>query len=44
MEGLIPMSILVEQVLNMVGVYNGIVRLRQQVKNAWSLIDVQLKW
>ena len=26
-----------------VGLYNGLVRLRQQVKNAWSQIDVQLK-
>jgi LemA protein len=27
----------------MVGLYNGLVRLRQAVKNAWSQIDVQLK-
>lgn len=26
-----------------VGLYNGLVRLRQAVKNAWSQIDVQLK-
>jgi len=26
-----------------IGMYNGLVRLRQQVKNAWSQIDVQLK-
>jgi LemA protein len=26
-----------------VALYNGLVRLRQQVKNAWSQIDVQLK-
>jgi LemA protein len=26
-----------------VGLYNGLVRLRNQVKNAWSQIDVQLK-
>ncbi len=26
-----------------IGLYNGLVRLRQQVKNAWSQIDVQLK-
>ena len=26
-----------------IGIYNGLVRLRQQVKNAWSQIDVQLK-
>ena len=26
-----------------IGIYNGLVRLRNQVKNAWSQIDVQLK-
>jgi LemA protein len=26
-----------------VGVYNGLVRARNEVKNAWSSIDVQLK-
>jgi len=26
-----------------VGIYNGLVRLRNAVKNAWSQIDVQLK-
>ena len=26
-----------------IGAYNGLVRLRQEVKNAWSQIDVQLK-
>ena len=26
-----------------IGVYNGLVRLRNQVKNAWAQIDVQLK-
>ena len=26
-----------------VGIYNGLVRLRNQVKNAWAQIDVQLK-
>ncbi len=30
-------------VMVLVGMYNGLVRLRQQVKNAWSQIDVQLK-
>ena len=29
--------------LFVVGIYNGLVRLRNQVKNAWSQIDVQLK-
>ncbi len=30
-------------VLFVVGLYNGLVRLRNQVKNAWAQIDVQLK-
>jgi LemA protein len=30
-------------VMAVVGVYNGLVRLRNQVRNAWSQIDVQLK-
>jgi len=30
-------------VLWFVGMYNGLVRLRNQVKNAWAQIDVQLK-
>ncbi|MBD3162190.1 MAG: LemA family protein [Candidatus Eisenbacteria bacterium] len=30
-------------VLYAIGLYNGLVRLRQQVRNAWSQIDVQLK-
>jgi LemA protein len=30
-------------VLAVIGIYNSLVRLRQQVKNAWSQIDVQLK-
>ncbi len=35
--------ILVIIVLAFVGIYNGLVRLRNQVKNAWAQIDVQLK-
>ncbi len=30
-------------ILMFVGTYNGLVRLRNQVKNAWAQIDVQLK-
>ncbi len=41
--GLVVLAILVVLVLWMVGMYNGLVRLRNQVKNAWSQIDVQLK-
>jgi len=29
--------------LMFIGIYNGLVRLRNQVKNAWAQIDVQLK-
>jgi LemA protein len=30
-------------VLWLIGIYNGLVRLRNEVKNAWAQIDVQLK-
>ncbi|MEK7643364.1 MAG: LemA family protein [Patescibacteria group bacterium] len=36
-------GILVLAILYVVGSYNGLVRLRQRVKEAWSTIDVQLK-
>ncbi len=35
--------VLVVPVLLFIGIYNALVRLRNQVKNAWSQIDVQLK-
>ena len=41
--GLIVLAGLVMIVLWGAGAYNGLVRLRQEVKNAWSQIDVQLK-
>jgi LemA protein len=40
---IIVLGILVLLILWVVGMYNGLVRLRNQVKNAWSQIDVQLK-
>lgn len=40
---IIVLGILVVLVIWIVGMYNGLVRLRNQVKNAWSQIDVQLK-
>jgi LemA protein len=40
---LIILGILVVVVLLVVSIYNGLVKLRQQVNNAWSQIDVQLK-
>ena len=40
---IIVLAILVILIFWVVGMYNGLVRLRNQVKNAWSQIDVQLK-
>jgi LemA protein len=40
---LVFLGVIVLLVLWLVGLYNGLVRLRNQVKNAWSQIDVQLK-
>jgi len=40
---LIILAVLVLGFLFIVGMYNALVRLRNQVKNAWSQIDVQLK-
>ena len=37
------LAIVAAAALWLVGMYNGLVRLRNQVKNAWSQIDVQLK-
>ena len=41
--GLVILGIVVLLVLILVGIYNGLVRARNQVKNAWAQIDVQLK-
>ena len=40
---LIVLGVLVIIIFWIFGIYNGLVRLRNQVKNAWSQIDVQLK-
>ena len=40
---LIILAIIFVIVLWLIGIYNSLVRLRNQVKNAWSQIDVQLK-
>ena len=40
---LIIVGVLVLFVLFVIGIYNSLVRLRNQVDNAWSQIDVQLK-
>ena len=39
----IVLGIIVILVFFVIGVYNSLIRLRNQVKNAWSQIDVQLK-
>lgn len=43
MVGLIILGIIVLLVLWFIGIYNSLIRLRNQVDNAWSQIDVQLK-
>ncbi|MCJ7653859.1 MAG: LemA family protein, partial [Dehalococcoidia bacterium] len=39
----IVIGIIVILIFVFIGIYNGLVRLRNQVKNAWAQIDVQLK-
>jgi LemA protein len=43
MVTIIVLAVIVLIVIWIIGMYNGLVRLRNQVKNAWSQIDVQLK-
>ena len=43
MEWIIVLIVLVVLVMWIIAMYNGLVRLRNQVRNAWSQIDVQLK-
>jgi LemA protein len=43
MAWLIVLVIIVVIVLAVIGIFNALVRLRNQVDNAWSQIDVQLK-
>jgi LemA protein len=43
MVALIILAIILILVFIMIGMYNTLVRLRNQVQNAWSQIDVQLK-
>jgi LemA protein len=40
---LVVLAIVVLLLVWMVGIYNGLVRRRNEVKNAWAQIDVQLK-
>jgi LemA protein len=37
------LAIIVIIISSLIGIYNSLIRLRNQVKNAWSQIDVQLK-
>lgn len=39
----IALGVIAVIILFLIGTYNGLVRLRNQVKNAWAQIDVQLK-
>jgi len=39
----IALGVLAVLVIALIAVYNGLVRLRNEVKNAWAQIDVQLK-
>jgi LemA protein len=43
MEWIIVLLVVVVLAMWVISLYNGLVRLRNQVKNAWSQIDVQLK-
>ncbi len=43
MAGLVLLVVVVAVILWVVAAYNGLVRMRQEVKSAWSQIDVQLK-
>ena len=43
MAGWIALGVVVVVGFSFVGIYNALVRLRNQVKNSWSQIDVQLK-
>jgi len=40
---IIVVAVLVLLIIFVIGVYNALIRLRNQVNNAWSQIDVQLK-
>ena len=40
---LIPLLVIAIIVVAFIGIYNALIRLRNQVRNAWSQIDVQLK-
>ena len=39
----ILLAVIIFLIIYIIGIYNGLITLRNQVKNAWSQIDVQLK-
>ena len=39
----VVLAVIVLIIFFIIGIYNSLVRLRNQVKNAWAQIDVQLK-
>ena len=41
--GIIIAVVLIGLVIYLISAYNGLIRRRNQVENAWSQIDVQLK-
>jgi LemA protein len=41
--GIVLLVLIIIAALFLIGIYNALIRLRNQVKNAWSQIDVQLK-
>jgi len=41
--GIVIAAIVVVILIGLIVIYNGLIRLRNQMKNAWSQIDVQLK-
>jgi len=43
MVGLIVLAVVVVVLIAVIGMYNGLVSLRNRVKNGWAQIDVQLK-
>ena len=42
-EALVGIGVAVVVIFAIIGLFNGLVRLRNQMKNAWAQIDVQLK-
>src|SRR3989475_1411032 len=43
MGGWIVLGVIIAALLFLIGTYNGLVRLRNRIENAWAQIDVQLR-